>query len=148
MAVFSLAAVAILGAAVVIAARSTGGGAPSEGSLRTITIEGEPANFTGEINLYHARENEFQMATGLYFFEPTIIVAPPRTQMIIEMENESVGHHTFTVPELGIDREFQAFDIQPFLLVTPGPGTYVFYCRFHADRGMRGAIRVGGPAQL
>lgn len=113
--------------------------------LRVITLEGQSANFAGEKSLYHGRENELEMRTGLDFYSPTIIVTPPHTQMIIEMENESVRRHTFTAPALGVDREFQAFDIQPFFVEVPGPGTYVFYCRFHQDQGMRGAIRVGGP---
>jgi plastocyanin len=139
-------AAALIGGAIFLAARPAQVPAvptPSESPLESVTIGGDPANFRGELNLYEAREFEAEIEAGRFFYRPTIVTSPPRFEFIVELGNQSRTRHTFTAPKLGIDREVGPLEQFPFLLATPGPGTYVFFCKFHADQGMRGAIKVG-----
>ncbi|MEX0832889.1 MAG: cupredoxin domain-containing protein [Actinomycetota bacterium] len=143
--VADLAALAVVAAVVVTVTRPSGGAAPtpSEGPLRTITLDGKTANFRGEIDLYIAKDFEAEIETGLFYYEPTVVIAPPQFQILLEVGNDTRAKHTFTAPGLGIDKELKAFEQTISLVNTGKPGTYFFFCRYHADQGMRGAIRIG-----
>lgn len=119
---------------------------PSEGPLTTITIDGKTANYRGTFDIRIAKEPAFEMETGLFYYEPTVIEAPPRTQMVAEIGNESRAKHTFTIKELGIDEEIGPFEMTGFLLDAPPPGNYLIICRYHADQGMRGELRIAATA--
>ncbi len=140
-------AIIVIAGAVVIAIRNPRASGPiplpSEGPLRTITIDGKTANYRGAFDVRTAKDPEFEVETGLFYFEPTVIEAPPRLQMVAEIGNESRAKHTFTIKELGIDREIGPFEMTAFLLDEPAPGNYLIICRYHADQGMRGELRVG-----
>ncbi len=119
---------------------------PSEGPLTTIAIDGKTANYRGTFDVSTAKEPAFEMETGLFYYEPTVIEAPARTQMVAEIGNESRARHTFTIRELGIDREIGPFEMTAFLLDAPAPGEYLIICRYHADQGMRGELRIEDTA--
>lgn len=143
--VADLAALAFIVAVIVVATRPSGPAVPtpSEGPLRTITLDGKTANFRSEIDLYIAKDFEAEIETGLFYYEPTVVIAPPHFQILLELGNDTRAKHTFTAPELGIDKELRAFEQTISLVNTGKPGTYLFFCRYHADQGMRGAIRIG-----
>ena len=111
-------------------------------SPSTVIAGGETTNYHGKIDLYHAKDFEAEVEMGIYFYEPSEIIAPPDFQILLELGNESSETHTFTAPGLGIDEEVSAFD-QKVVIIKADPGTYPFTCRFFADKGMRGVIEIG-----
>ena len=139
-------AVVLIGIVVWLALRPTPRTIPTvrESPRSTTEIDGETVNYGGTFDLRQAREREIEVELDIFVYQPTIIVTEGGGgAILVEMGNESNVAHTFTSDELGIDREVGALKQTGFLLRPPKvPGTYPFFCRFHADQGMRGALRV------
>lgn len=75
-----------------------------------------------------------------FYFEPTFIKAPGGATATLELHNEGTATHTFTIDALDVDEEL-APDATKEIEVELGADTrYEYYCRFHADQGMRGAF--------
>ncbi|HEY3722657.1 MAG TPA: cupredoxin domain-containing protein [Acidimicrobiia bacterium] len=75
-----------------------------------------------------------------FYFEPTFVKAAPGQQLTISLHNEGSVPHTFTVPSLNIDKELQPEQKMTVTVTVPMAGSVPFYCRFHKDNGMQGAI--------
>ena len=139
-------AVVLIGIVVWLALRPTPRTIPTvrESPRTTTEIDGETANDGGTLDLRQAREREVEVELDLFVYQPTIIVTEGgEGAILIEMGNESNVAHTFTSEELGVDKEVGPLKQTGFLMRPPTvPGTYPFFCRFHAEQGMRGAIRV------
>jgi plastocyanin len=75
-----------------------------------------------------------------FYFEPTFIKAAPGQKLKIELHNEGSVTHTFTDPALNIDQVLQPEQKADVEITVPATGTIQFYCRFHRDSGMQGAI--------
>lgn len=82
------------------------------------------------------------ITSGDDYFSPTYIKAAPGARVTVEIDNTGSIAHTFTIDEQNIDRSFgKAGDRATVTVVAPGPGrTLVFYCKYHRDAGMQGAI--------
>lgn len=63
------------------------------------------------------------------------------------VRNDDAIVHTFTVPELGIDRTVGPGS-EALVEVTADPGTYAFYCRPHADLSQPDPARAGMAGTL
>ncbi len=63
------------------------------------------------------------------------------------MRNDDAIVHTFTVPELGIDRTVGPGS-EALVEVTADPGTYTFSCRPHADLSQPDPARAGMAGTL
>ncbi len=76
------------------------------------------------------------------YFSPTYIKAAPGAQVTIDITNSGGIAHTFTIDELGIDKSFgRKGDKATVRVVAPAAGkSLVFYCKYHRDAGMQGAI--------
>lgn len=118
--------------------------APLEAPQRTIELRGEPANALGTFDLRGARERAVEIEAGLLAYDPTIVITGRGTgAFLVELGNETTARHTFTSTVLGIDREMEPRGQDGFVIRPPRePGTYLFWCRYHADQGMRGAVEV------
>jgi hypothetical protein len=76
---------------------------------------------------------------------PTPVLNPEQP---LVFTNAGSNLHNLSIGEAGLDRDLEpgerfTFDL-PALL--PGPGEYLLVCSYHADRGMRGRIRVAAPS--
>lgn len=78
-----------------------------------------------------------------FYFEPTFIKVAPGQKISVELKNAGSVAHTFTAPSLGIDQEVQAGAKITVEVTVPTSGNAAFYCRFHKDSGMQGAMFVG-----
>jgi plastocyanin len=77
-----------------------------------------------------------------YYFSPTIISSLGTTESFqIGLHNVSDQQHTFTIDDLGVDVTVQPGDTQN-IIVENKTGNYIFYCRFHRDRGMEGTLPI------
>ena len=143
------------------AARSGGGDGHGEhGHGGEDAGEGHAAQGTKEIGgfeaTYHgstevAGMSEFEVELDDSYFGPTVLEGQPGQSLTVSLHNEGKLPHTFTidgvVPEI-VDEQLQPGDEGVTTEVTfPKSGATVFYCRFHRDQGMVGALSVGGSLE-
>ncbi len=73
---------------------------------------------------------------------PTLPIGPGRDLVV---ENDGRNVHNVTIPSVGYSHDIKPGqqiripDIAGFL---GGPGAYTFYCKYHANLGMRGTIVI------
>ncbi len=75
---------------------------------------------------------------------PTLPIGPGRDLVV---KNEGQNVHNVTITSTGFSQDIkpgQQLRIPDIGKMLGGPGTYSFYCRFHADRGMTGVIVISG----
>ena len=118
--------------------------------------EGHAAQGTKEIGGFEATYHGSAEVAGMPGFElelddsyfgPTVLQGEPGQSLTLSLHNEGKLPHTFTidgvVPEI-VDEQLQPGDKGVTTEVTfPESGTTAFYCRFHRDQGMVGALSVG-----
>jgi plastocyanin len=69
-------------------------------------------------------------------------------QLALGLYNEGDTPHTFTIDEAGIDEELPTgVDAISIDVTFPDSGALIFYCRFHRDQGMVGALSVDGSLE-
>jgi plastocyanin len=119
-----------------------GGEGESEGG-GSITIAGQEATSHGSADV--SGMDAIDLELDDFYFEPTVLEGEAGQALTVTMSNAGDAPHTFTVDELNVDHELQPGDEDVSTEVTfPDSGALVFYCRFHADGGMRGGLSVGG----
>ena len=60
----------------------------------------------------------------------------------ITLKNTGQAAHTFTIDEFNVDTEVAAGEETKVTVLPPEPGEFNYYCRFHEEQGMRGAINT------
>jgi len=139
------------------AARSQGGGDGGHGGHDEDAGEGHAAQGTKSIGgveaTYHgttsvAGMTAFELELDDSYFGPTVLEGEAGQQIALGLYNEGGLPHTFTIDEAGIDEELPTGADGISIDVTfPDSGALVFYCRFHRDQGMVGALSVGGSLE-
>jgi plastocyanin len=76
------------------------------------------------------------------YFDPTVLTGPPGATVTIELENEGVRPHNFSVRGQRIDITCGVRARDEVHVVFPPSGTLAFTCKFGATSGMRGALAV------
>jgi plastocyanin len=126
----------------------TGGGGGQGGSEEeggTITVAGEEATDHGTEDVAGMSSVELEMDDS--YFEPTVLSGEAGQSLTVELTNEGGNQHTFTVDSLDVDVSLAAGDTGEAEVTFPDSGALLFYCQFHDDLGMRGALSVGGDLQ-
>jgi plastocyanin len=82
-----------------------------------------------------------------FLFGPARIQAPPGQTLEVHVINVGSASHTFTIDEQGIDEVLAAGEEATVSVAAPQSASLRFYCRFHAARGMEGAITVQGGGE-
>jgi plastocyanin len=76
-----------------------------------------------------------------FSFEPTVLVGEAGQELEVVLMNTGVGPHTFTIDNQGVHvalrREQNG---QATVTIPPSDAPILFYCRFHRDQGMVGAL--------
>jgi plastocyanin len=108
----------------------------------TIVVAGENANDEGTEDVVGA--SDFEMEMHDFFFRPTVLTGSAGQTINLELLNNGSNPHTFTIDAAQVDVQ-----VEPGLNATtkvsfPESGAILFYCRFHAEGGMRGGLSVGG----
>jgi plastocyanin len=128
----------LVGLLLVLALVAASCGGDEEGG--TTTIGGESANDHGSEDVSGESSIAFEMDD--FYFEPTVLEGEAGATLTLEVENEGENTHTFTSDELGIDQEVEAGQEAEIDVTFPDSGQVMFFCRFHQDQGMRGALEV------
>jgi plastocyanin len=112
----------------------------------TMEIGGVQATYHGTTSV--AGMPEFEIELDDNYFGPTVLEGEPGQQLALGMYNEGDLPHTFTIDEAGVDEELPTGTDATSIDVTfPDTGALVFYCRFHRDQGMVGALSVDGSLE-
>ncbi len=122
-------------------------GHPAGGGDETKTIGGLTANDHGAWDVSNLAEFDLELDDS--YFGPTLLKGAAGQGLILNLHNEGDLPHTFTIDEGTVDHELQPGDEGVTAdVVFPESGALVFYCRFHRDQGMVGALSVGGSLDV
>jgi plastocyanin len=105
-----------------------------------ITILGKGANFHGARRVTDGDTIEMEMDED--YFSPTILRGRAGAEVTLELENEGVREHTFTIVEQGIDLVCGVRAREEVDVVFPGSGILLFTCTFGKRSGMLGGLEV------
>jgi plastocyanin len=89
---------------------------------------------------------EAEIEVGDFYFKPAIIEAAFGDKIAVDLVNEGVADHTFTISEFFVDQEL-ADGKDGHVTFTPNePGEFTFFCSNHPDQ-MQGALRISRPGE-
>jgi plastocyanin len=125
--------------AAVLVAASCGGDNKSSSST--------PVPLDGKVNNHGEKDvkdgDSVEMETDDFYFGPTFIKGAAGAKVTLELQNEGKATHTFTIDSLKVDQSL-APDAKATVEVTlPASGVLNFYCKFHRNQGMQGALFIG-----
>ena len=106
----------------------------------TITVAGMSANNHGTKDV--SGESELDLELDDFYFEPTLLTGTAGQTVTIELENEGDAKHNFSLPDQAVDQDVESGQKAQVEVTFPDSGTLVFFCKYHQNMGMRGAIRV------
>ncbi|HWC12059.1 MAG TPA: cupredoxin domain-containing protein [Acidimicrobiales bacterium] len=76
-------------------------------------------------------------------FQPPEFLVTAGQQVTITFVNRGAVTHNLSIPSIPVDLDFEAGKRGTVIFVPPNePGGVEFFCKFHADQGMRGTFRV------
>lgn len=107
-----------------------------------IVIDGHGVNFHGRDRVADGGTIEMEMDED--YFGPTVLRGPAGATVTIELENEGVRQHNFSVRGQGIDLTCGVRARDEVEVVFPRSGLLAFTCKFGDRSGMRGAFVVEG----
>ena len=106
----------------------------------TITLGGEGANDHGSEDVSAEGELDFELDD--FYFAPTVLNGTSGQVITLHLENEGEEEHNFSLPDQEIDQDVEAGETADVSVTFPDSGTLVFFCEYHENMGMRGALRV------
>ena len=118
-----------------------GGLAPEVLEPDHIVIAGEGVNLHGSRRVTDGASVEMEMDED--YFGPTILKGSPGATITIELQNEGSRPHNFSVPQQAIDLNCGVRATGEVRVTFPRSGVLMFFCKYGATSGMRGALSVG-----
>ena len=107
-----------------------------------VVLGGEAINLHGTGRVADGGSIEMEMDED--YFGPTVLKGSAGATVTIELENEGIRTHNFSVPSQGIDLNCGVRAWDEVEVVFPASGLLTFTCKFVATSGMRGALVVKG----
>ena len=103
-----------------------------------------PVSISGKVNNHGTKDvkdgDTIEMEADDFYFGPTFIKGPAGAKITVDLHNEGKSKHTYTVDDQKIDQQLDP-DAKATVSVTlPASGTLVYYCQFHQNQGMQGAL--------
>jgi plastocyanin len=77
------------------------------------------------------------------YFKPTYLKAKPGQSINVGLENDGMLPHNFSIQVLSIDETVQPGAKKELTFTLPSGGDVAFFCKFHAEDGMRGTFFFG-----
>ncbi|HEX2179051.1 MAG TPA: cupredoxin domain-containing protein [Actinomycetota bacterium] len=116
-------------------------GTPTPIAEETIGLtNGEQANAHGEVDASGEDTVEFELDDN--YFEPTVILGTAGQEITLEAFNEGGNIHNFSLTDQQIDQDFREDSEEEIEVSFPDSGALTFFCKYHAELGMRGELRV------
>jgi plastocyanin len=104
------------------------------------TIAGVVANDHGTKEV----SGETEVELDDYYFEPTVLEGKPGAKVELELMNEGDEEHNFSIDSQEIDQDVEAGESSKVTVTLPQSGQVSFYCKYHKDMGMAGALSASG----
>lgn len=123
--------------ALMLVAASCGGNEEEGG---TITVGSEQANDHGSQDV--SGEGELDLELDDFYFAPTVLTGAAGQTLMLHLANEGSTEHNFSLSDQGIDQDVEDGGNADVTVTFPESGTLVFFCKYHQDMGMRGALEV------
>jgi plastocyanin len=142
VAVVTLTLVAVAAAGCGGSSKSSSGGESGGGGKKTIA--GLPANDHGKKNV----SGEAEVELDNFYFEPTVLTGKPGSQVTLELKNEGSTEHNFSIDSQSIDKDVEAGEDAKVTVTFPKSGEISFYCKYHKNMGMAGALAAGGTGAM
>jgi plastocyanin len=127
----------------VLAAALTLGGTAAASSPAAVAAKKPPVKLEGKVTnkgTKTVKNGKIEVEIDDFYFKPTFIKGKAGTKVKVELENEGNTTHTFTIDDQNIDKEFKPGQKKTIKVKIPATGVANFYCRFHHDQGMQGAV--------
>ena len=105
-----------------------------------VVIQGKGVNFHGAARVADGATVEMEMDDD--YFGPTVVRAAPGATVTIELENEGVRTHNFSIRGQRIDVDCGVRARGEVEVVFPRSGVLLFRCKYGATSGMLGALKV------
>lgn len=84
-----------------------------------------------------------ELAARDFRFQPTEFLVTAGQQVTITVVNEGKATHNLSIPSIPVDLDFEAGKKGTVIFVPPSQtGGIEFFCKFHAEQGMKGTFRV------
>ena len=139
-----MARLAFLLAVLAFAVAGCGGSGNDEGSegssKQKPTIAGLEANDHGSATVEDSGKTEVELDDD--YFEPTVLEGKPGENVLLELKNEGGSEHNFTLEDQSIDQDVDAGEETEVMVKIPQSGELSFYCKYHKDLGMAGALKA------
>lgn len=131
---------AAFAAVLALAAAGCGGGGSNESAEEsgTTTVAGVAALDHGTKDASGMEELDVELDDD--YFEPTVITGTPGQKLKLELENEGSNEHNFTLESQSLDNDVDAGEKADVTVTIPQSGQLSFYCRYHKQLGMAGAL--------
>jgi plastocyanin len=104
------------------------------------TIAGVVANDHGSKEV----SGETEVELDDFYFEPTVLEGKPGAKIELELENEGKEEHNFSIDSPKIDQDVEAGESAKVTVTIPQSGEVSFYCKYHKNMGMAGALSASG----
>ncbi|HEX2193072.1 MAG TPA: cupredoxin domain-containing protein [Acidimicrobiales bacterium] len=86
-----------------------------------------------------------ELAALDFRFQPAEFLVTAGQQVTVNVVNRGKVRHNLSVPSVPVDLDFEAGKRGTVIFVPPDePGGVQFFCKFHAEQGMRGTFRIQG----
>jgi plastocyanin len=105
-----------------------------------VEIQGRGVNFHGADRVADGTTVEMEMDDD--YFSPTVLRGAPGATVTIELENEGVRTHNFSVRGQRIDVDCGVRARGKVEVAFPRSGVLLFTCKYGATSGMLGALKV------
>ncbi len=146
-----LALVTAVGLTVVVGFTACSSDSDSSGSSTSTTTTkagaNAPVTLSGKVNNMGTTDisddgssASIHVAMNDFSFAPTFVKVAPDQKVTVELENKGSTAHTFTLTALDIDQEVQPGQKAEVTVIAPASRNAAFFCRFHQDSGMQGAL--------
>lgn len=134
-----LAALGLAGTLLALLAAGCSGGSPAK---PPVAITGRVVEKGREDDTARGTEVRVAMDSGDDYFSPTYLKARPGARVTLDITNVGTIAHTFTIDSAHIDKVFgRKGDRATVTVVMPAAGqALVFYCTYHREAGMQGAL--------
>jgi plastocyanin len=131
---------AVFAAVLALALAGCGGGGSNESAEEggTTTIAGVAAADHGTKDASGMEELDVELDDD--YFEPTVITGTAGQTLRLELENEGSNEHNFKLEPQGLDQDVDAGEKAEVTVTIPQSGQVSFYCKYHKDLGMAGAL--------
>lgn len=121
--------------------KEASGGTPTPIAEETMNLtSGDQANFHDEADVSDDDSVELELDDN--YFEPTILTGTAGQEITLELFNEGGNIHNFSLSEQNVDQDVEEGGTEEVEVSFPESGAVQFFCKYHAELGMRGELKV------